>query len=150
MGEKGHKNSFVFLLLFSPVFWALYGFTIPHRFSCHSLPLLDDLQILLVSTPFQMQSYVTPQYINLIKESLVRAAFVTCQRVMLTYTAKKKEQWGFVMDKEIRNEGYRWQLPAPLTSVSSLFPFVGGGLGSFSVFHMVLRRSWFSKRKSYK
>lgn len=43
---------------------------------------------------------------------------------MLTYKTKKKEQWGFVMNTEIWNPCYRWQLQTSITSVSNLFPFV--------------------------
>lgn len=43
---------------------------------------------------------------------------------MLTYKTKKEEQWGFVMNTEIWNQCYGWQLQACVTSVSNLFPFV--------------------------
>lgn len=94
MGGKFHGNlffHFVFLL-FSVFRHYVATAIITHGYKYHSLPLLVDLQIFSVSTPFQTQSYVKPQYIKLIKEHFVSVVFVRFQCMMLTYKTKKKEQ----------------------------------------------------------
>lgn len=131
VGEQFLKDWFFFILFLFPVFRHYIAIAIiAHRYKycmihCLYLVVYKYLQSQLL---FQTQSYVKPQYIKLIKENFVSIMCVRFQCVMLTYEIKKKEQWGFVMNTEIWNQCYGWQLQSSLTSVSNLFPFVVGFL----------------------
>lgn len=92
--------------------------------------------IFSISFFFQTQCCVKPQYIKLLRQNVGSMMFVRSQCIMLTSKTKKKEQWGFVMNTEIWNQCYRWQLQASLSSVSNLSPFVG------SSFFNIVARYW--------